>query len=69
VEDYSCIGADGEGVLPEIVLYMNEDIKTVDTTKFIKLYDCGTSCWGTDLLTYGATLKRIGTGVGPQSES
>merc|ERR1719265_2458383 len=44
VEDYACIGNAGAGVLPDIMLYMNEDITTVDTAKFIKLYDCGAGC-------------------------
>jgi hypothetical protein len=42
VEDYACTPADG--VIPDIILYLNEEIETADYTKMVKLYACGTSC-------------------------
>ena len=40
--DYACISA--QGVIPDIVLYMNEEIEETDMSKMVKLYACGAAC-------------------------
>lgn len=42
LDDYVCIRADG--TLDDVVLYMNEEIKSVDTDRNTSLYSCGASC-------------------------
>jgi hypothetical protein len=42
IEDYTCVAGSGE--IPDITLYMNEDLKQIDTDSKIRLYACGASC-------------------------
>jgi hypothetical protein len=53
MDDYACTSANG--VIPDIVIYMNEEIETADYTKMVKLYACGTAC-DTDGTPNGDTL-------------
>eukprot|EP00746_Dinoflagellata_sp_MGD_P166558 gnl/MRDRNA2_/MRDRNA2_96532_c0_seq1.p1 gnl/MRDRNA2_/MRDRNA2_96532_c0~~gnl/MRDRNA2_/MRDRNA2_96532_c0_seq1.p1 ORF type:complete len:3796 (-),score=582.92 gnl/MRDRNA2_/MRDRNA2_96532_c0_seq1:173-9922(-) len=44
-DEYHCFPSNG--VLPDVTLYMNEDISHISKNlmdKYVKLYDCGTSC-------------------------